>query len=150
MVAQHHRALQPIQPFAGKGCLPFGGTYLATNVGQYVRRQQRPARYRSAGIGAREEEQLRDHSRHAVRFYPHVGQGPRLKIWVALSNLPDHIQRREHDRQRRAQLVRHVGQKLALQVVEGLDLAVGLLQGLQHPVDGRGEASDLVGRARTH
>ena len=105
----------------------------------------------------REVEQIADHlqqleaaAEHRLERPPvRGGQFPHLA-------LQDQLQRREHHRQRRLELVGDVGEELRLEAVERLELLVGSLQGglglfqshlVEHLLAERAVEDDLAGAA---
>ena len=74
---------------------------------------------RAAGVGAREQQQVGDEAAHAARGAQRGGGGLAL---LAVELLLEQLEVGEHARQRRAQLVRGVGDELALARQRGLGL----------------------------
>ncbi len=97
------------------------------------------------GIRACQHEQVGDHPRHTVGFDSHALQRAGLEFRIRCSDLPHQIEGGEHDRQGCAQFVRHVDQKLTLEIVGFLDLLIGILQRLQHAVDRPFQAANFIG-----
>ena len=101
---------------------------------------------RAAGVGAGEQQQVGDQTAHAARGPERRGDhlallGPRL---AALEPLLEQLEVGEDAGQRGAQLVRGVGDELALGLHHLLGLGAGRVELAKHLVERAGELGDLV------
>ena len=95
----------------------------------------------AARVGAREQEQVGDQPAHP----PRGAQGGRGGLaLLALEHLLQQLEVGQHGGQRRAQLVRRVGDELALARQRRLGLGARLVERVEHPVQRAGELGDLV------
>ena len=99
------------------------------------------ARHGAAGVGAREQQQVGDETTHPPRGAQRGGGGlARLALELHLEQL----EVGEHGGQRRPQLVRRVGDELALAGERRLGLAARLVQRPEHALERERELGDLV------
>ena len=98
-------------------------------------------RLNALGVGAREQQQVADQPAHPPRrAQRRLG---RLGL-LALELLGQQLEVREHAGQRRAQLVRGVGDELALAVEHRLGVAARRVERPEHPLERAGQLGDLV------
>ncbi len=103
------------------------------------------ARRLAPGVGAGEQQQVADQAAHAPRgAQRRLGHLALLALELALQQL----EVREDAGQRRAQLVRGVGDEVALAVERRLRLLAGRAQLAEHGLERGGEVGDLVVGAR--
>ena len=95
----------------------------------------------AARVGAREQEQVRDQPAHPTRGAQGRGGGLLL---LAVEHLLQQLEVGQHRGQRRPQLVRRVGDELALAGQRRLRLAACLVERVEHPVQRASELGDLV------
>ncbi len=97
----------------------------------------------AAFVEAREGEQVLDQHAHAVGLLLDAAQDGGQVDVGGVGAESEQLGEAADGRQGRAQLVRGVGQEPAQPGLGGLALAKGVLQVVEHPVDGRGELADL-------
>ena len=117
------------------------GAELGGGVEHHLRQIDRLARGGAADVAAREQQQVGDQPAHAPRG---AQRRARRVALVAVQRFRQQLEVGEHARQRRAQLVRGVGDEAALAVEHRLGLGVGVVERLQHPLQRAGELGDLV------
>ena len=93
------------------------------------------------GVGAREQQQVADEPAHPPRRAQRRLGGLGL---LAVELVGEQLEVGEHARQRRAQLVRGVGDELALAVEHRLGLAARGVERAEHPLQRPRELGDLV------
>ena len=93
------------------------------------------------GVRAREQQQVADEPPHAPR---RAQRRVRRLGLLAVELLGEQLEVREHARQRRPQLVRRVGDELALARQARLGLAAGGVQRPEHPLERPRKLGDLV------
>ena len=92
-------------------------------------------------ISAREEEQLFDELLHILRLRADGGDALIEDVLILAAPAREHVGVAEDHRERRAQLVRSIGDKALL-------LLESFLQTVQHAVECAGELGELIARAR--
>ena len=114
---------------------------LARGLGDHAGDVDRLVAGDAAGVGAREQEQVGDQPAHPPRGAQGGGGGLAL---LALEHLLEQLEVGQHGGQGRAQLVRGVGDELALAREGRLRLGSRLVERVEHPVQRAGELGDLV------
>ena len=114
---------------------------LAGGLGDHARDVDRLVARDAPRVGARQQQQVRDQAAHPPRGPQR--RGGRLAL-LAVQDLLQQLQIREHRGQRRSQLVRRVGDELALPRQRRLRLRARLVQRVEHPVQGPRQLGDLV------
>ncbi len=114
---------------------------LARRLGDHGREVELAVRRLAAGVRAREEQQVADQPAHAPRRAQGRGRGLLL---LALERLVEQLEVGQHRRQRRAQLVRGVGDELALALERGLGVVARLAERGEHRRQRARQLGDLV------
>ena len=114
---------------------------LARGLDDDLREVARLARDDAPDVGAREQQQVGDQPAHALRGAQRRARGFAL---VAVQRFGEQLEVREHARQRRAQLVRGVGDEAALAREHRLGLATRGVELAQHPLQRARQLGDLV------
>ncbi len=104
------------------------------------------ARPRSAGrlVAARQLDQVAHERRQLLALLDDVGEQAAAVLRVELAALEQHLDVRPQARNRRAQLMRGVGDQLALGAHRLVERRAGALQPVEHGVEAPGELADLV------
>ena len=122
-------------------CSPLTGPELAGGLDDDLREVARLARHDAADVGAREQQQVGDQPAHALRGAQRRARGVAL---VAVQRFGEQLEVGEHARQRRAQLVRGVGDELALAREHRLGLAARGVELAEHALERARQLGDLV------
>ena len=114
---------------------------LGGGLGQDLAQVGGPVRLHPLGVGAREQQEVADQSAHPPgRTQRRLG---RLGLFAA-ELLGQQLEVGEHACQRGSQLVRGVGDELALAVEHRLGLAARRIERSEHPLERARELGDLV------
>jgi hypothetical protein len=116
---------------------------LAGGLGHHGREVDGPVRGDAPGVGAREQEQVGDQAAHPPR---RAQRGRRGLARLALELHLEQLEVGKHGGERGAQLVRGVGDELALARERGLRLVARLVERAEHALQGQRQLGHLVAR----
>ena len=131
---------------ARSSCSPATGATSASAPAAISARSQRAARPGAPGVGSRQQQEVGDQPSHPARGAerPVDDLGLLAGLAALLEPRLQQLEVGEDAGQRRAQLVRGVGDELALGLDHLLGLAAGGVELAQHLIERLGELADLV------